>query len=621
MQLKHVERAPKNGTASGPWRAIQGALAHPGVVRACLIANMAEELLVLAPKKGPLEHFRVNRAQALLLDFVAERWSRGLPVYALVPKARQLGVSTFVQAFLFVLCLVNEKNGKPYRCATVAHIEDSAKSIFSMTRLFERKLPKTWRLPIESSQQGRLEWSGGSRNQVVSAKLGDAALKGVTLNAFHGSEVANWADLGMDPNALWSSAWGAIAQDENAFVVLESTAKGRDPFFHGLVSRSRSNHFEFPVVFIPWFFDEKYTMSWGAYRASRPTWHLTESFVPETGEVLAREFLGQRIVKPGDEWCVFRHELTDDQLIWRRSVIEKLGSGDTVKGLDLFRRYYPSTLEECWAANEYSFLGDDSEKHLERLSRTVRQPQRGELRDGGWVPSSLPNAILRWHEPQSGHAYVIGADCSEGLATGDGQAAYVIDRDTREMVAAVCTKLEPDAFSSLLERLGRYYWNATIAVENNFSPSVVVAIQKSGYPKVYWHRDPDQLRGRPPRPGFNTNKRTRPVILDVLSATLRSGDFTVYDEKLLEELRTFVWSEKRETFCAPKAFHDDRVMALAIAVYVCGWRDDAGRRKKDAEAVPDFETTDRGFLAWKREQKRAKQRLRERAGPGPRCAL
>ena len=620
--LRHVRRG-----SDGRWEPIplaDGAAPHEGVVRACLVANMAEELLVLAPKVGPLARFRMNVGQGILLDFIAERWSKGLAVYALIPKARQVGVSTFVQAFLFVLCLLNEKKGRPYRAATVAHIEDSAKSIFSMTRLFERKLPKSWRLPLESNQQGRIEWAGGSRNQVVSAKLGDAALKGVTLNAFHGSEVANWADLGMDPNALWSSAWGAVAKTPDAFVVLESTAKGRDPFFHGMVERSRANRFEFPVVFIPWFLMTEYTLSWAAYCSARPAWHLTPEFVPTTDEILFRAFLADRTVRPGDEWCVYRYALTDEQLIWRRAEIERLGSGDTTKGLDLFKRYFPSTLEECWAANEYSFLGDRQNEILDRMARQKRAPQRGLLSDNlEWKASERTDAYLRWHTPQTGHRYVIGADCSEGVASGDFQSAHVVDQGTHQVVAALHCKMDPDEFGAALAKLGRYYNNALLAVENNFAPTVLVTLTRLNYPKVYWHRDPDQLRGRPPKPGFNTNKRTRPVILAVLSAVLRDDDLEFNDEGFFAECGTFVWSERKQTFTAPKGYHDDRILSLAIAVYVCDWRDAEGKRKRSevAKAPEDFEQTDRGWLQWKREEKLAKQRARERAGPGPKCSL
>lgn len=566
---------------------------------------MIEDLLVLAPKSGPLARMRHNTGQAMLLDFAADRWGRRLPLLAIVPKARQMGVSTWVQALLFVLCLINERLGKPFRVVTIAHIEHSAKAIFRMSRLFERKLPAEWRLPLDSSQQGQIEWAGGSSNTVMSAKLGDAGGKSVTLNGVHGSEVASWADLGQDPAHLWASTLGALAENEDTVVFLESTAKGRDPFFHGKIEDSLAGRSAYPVVFLPWFLDESYSMTWRHYCAMRPSWELAAKFVATPEELLMREYLARRLVGPGQEWAVHPHELTDEQLIWRRAKIEEVG-------LEHFRRYFPSTLEECFAATEYTLF---SPATLDRMSTEWRVPTaRGDVGEGSeWRPS--PNGYVhRWHAPMQGHSYVIGADVSEGLAAGDYQAAYVIDRDTLDVVAAVHTKVDPDDFGVLLGKLGRYYNTAIVAVENNHSPSVVLNLRKSGYPAVYWHKDPDQVRGRPPKPGFNTNKRTRKVILDVLAATLRDGDLKFNDREFLTECGFFTWSERLATFAAPRGKNDDRVMAMAIAVYVIGRRDDEGRLKSGfghTQAQPG-KVADPGYEAWLLEQKREKARARRK---------
>lgn len=584
-----------------PSSAASSTIYPAGVDRACLVANLIEELLTIAPKEGPLCKLRLKPGQAILLDFIADRWARRVPLLALIPKPRQFGISTFIQAVIFIVQLLHERAGRPYRAATIAHIEETARTIFSMSRLFEKKLPKAWRLPIESSQQGRIEWAGGSRNVVVSAKLGDGAGKGFPLNAIHGSEVANWADLGQDPQVLWSSllgTMGELAAHPDTIVILESTAKGRDPFFHQMIVQSRRNASRYPVLFLPWYLEPGFTMTWEQYRSQRPLWEdMSEKFEPTLEEIALREFLSQRIVKPGEEWCVYRVDLTDEQLIWRRA--EKESHGE-----DLFKRYYPSTLEECFAASEHAFISD--QKVIDRMWRQFRVPTaRGDVHEPGcaWKPSSV-GYIHRWHAPELGRSYVIGADVSEGLAAGDFQAAYVLDQATLEVVAAVHTKADPDDYSAILNRLGRYYNNALIAVENNFSPSVVLGLRKNGYPNVYWHKDPDQLRGRPPKPGFNTNKRTRSVILDTLRSAILADQLRFNDEGFLNEVGTFVHNERADTFKAARGSHDDRVMAMAIAVYVCG-------KRPRPEASPDAPVaSDPGYEAWQRNKRRAAERKR-----------
>lgn len=601
-----VARNPKTRR----WEATSAAssASHPdGVQRAAEVANFVEDYLWIAPKDGPLERIRLNSGQAILQDFLAKRWGSGLPALALVPKARQLGVSTWCQAVIFAVSVLSERKGRPYRAVTIAHIEETAKSIFGMTRLFEKRLPREWRLPLNSLQQGCIEWEGGSKHSIVSAKLGDAAGKGSALNAFHGSEVANWADLGQDPSKLWSSTISAIPNGRDTIVLLESTCKGRDPFFHAKIDASTRGKFHYPTVFLPWFLDtEQYAMTWESYVAARPSWDLPAAFVPTNDEILLRESLALRIPPLGQEWCVWRHELTDEQLIWRRSKIEEIGDYD-------FKRYFPSTLEEAWSQNEKCFVPAGA---LERMWTQRRAATRGHLSDDGKFTRNESGLVHRWAEPLSGHDYVIGADVSEGLTASDFQAAYVIDRDTHKVAAKVQCKIDPEEFAGLLVRLGHYYNDALLAIENNHNPSVIADVRKRGYPSVYWHKDPDKVRGRPPKPGFSTNKRTRPVLVTILREVLKTNDLEFNDEAFIRECGTFIWHEQKQHWAASGGNTDDLVMAMGIAVYVCGWRFDDGRRRT-AESAESALFVDTGYEAWKREGKKLKALARaQRAESG-----
>lgn len=177
--------------------------------------------------------------------------------------------------------------------------------------------------------------------------------------------------------------------------------------------------------------------------------------------------------------------------------------------------------------------------------------------------------------------------------------------------------MDQDTYADTLCALGLYYNQALLAVENNFSPAVILRAQALGYPRLYWYRDPESPRSRPTRAGFSTNKRTRRVILDVLATLLRDEDLKVWDKGFAQECGFFTWNEREQRFRAPAGKHDDRVMALAIAVYLCGWRTDDGRRYTIAEEKPK-PLHDAGELAWKAEQARIKRRrldkIREEGG-------
>ena len=588
---------------------------HAGALRACEVANWIEENLQVATKGRRTQALELNPVQAILLDYVASCWAAGLAVRCLVPKSRQQGVSTFWQALAFAMCVLHDAKGRAFRAVTVAHIEESANMIFGMSRRFERRLPKAWARKLESKQRGLIEWPSGSSVWVLSAQLGDSAGKGYTLDMVHGSEVANWADRGVNPGDLWSSVTNALAPTVASIVALESTAKGRDPFFHRMVDEALAHRSPYQVVFLPWFLTPEYRLSWADYRATRLAlgWDLPVEFTPTLEEAELREHLAMTIVRPGEEWCRYRYELTDEQLIWRRHVTETQCDNKP----EVFRRYYPSVLEDAFASTEQALFPATV---LDRLWASAAPGRRCELSVG---PDGAVRAAERdvgqlevWADPVVGHDYVIGADVAEGLAAGDWSCAYVVDKVERAVVACWRGKIDPDEFEGQLALLGRLYSGpngpAYLAVENNHCPSVATGLRKRDYPNLYWYRDPDVARARPARPGWNTNKRSRKTVLDVLSAVLRDGELRSSDRGFAEEAGWFVWQERRGVYAAPSGKHDDRVMALAIAVYVCNWRTDDGNKRRPKSKLED-DTPCEAYLCWEREQAEHKRRLaRER---------
>lgn len=580
---------------------------------AAAVANWIEENLSVATKDRRTERLRLNSAQSLLLNYVAWCWAQRLAVRILVPKARQQGVSTFWQALGFALAVLHDRKGKAFRVVTIAHIEESADLIFAMSRRFERRLPREWSQPLYSKQRGLLEWRHGSRTWVLSAQLGDAAGKGPTIDMVHGSEVANWADRGANPADLWSSVSEAVPGGCDSIVVFESTAKGRDPFFHRKIVDSLEGRGDFSVVFLPWFLTPEYSMTWADYCATRRLrgWDLPSTFTPTVAEEELRERLAMTIVRPGEEWTRYRVSLTDEQLIWRRAKIESLEGA-----LERFQRYYPSTIEEAFSSTESTLFPPAT---LDRLYERVRQPRRGDVRLGGEgvaFVESPHGSLSLWAEPVPGREYVIGADVAEGLAAGDFSVASVVDKDAREVAAAWHGKIDPDEFVHVLRLLGRYFNQALLAVENNHNPAVATTLRKSGYPNLYYYRDPDVLRSTASRAGWNTNKRSRLAMLTVLAALLRDDELAVWCRGFADEASAFVRDGKGVYRAAPGKF-DDRVMSLAIAAYVCGWRKDDGRRPSAAVRA-EVDTPCAAVLAWESEQRwwHREQRRRRREGDG-----
>ena len=66
--------------------------------------------------------------------------------------------------------------------------------------------------------------------------------------------------------------------------------------------------------------------------------------------------------------------------------------------------------------------------------------------------------------------------------------------------------------------------------------------------------------------GFTTSTRTRPIIVAKLEEFIRNKLITIYSQRLLKEITTFIWYNGKPQ--AMKGYNDDLVMALAIACWV-----------------------------------------------------
>ena len=175
-----------------------------------------------------------------------------------------------------------------------------------------------------------------------------------------------------------------------------------------------------------------------------------------------------------------------------------------------------------------------------------------------------PVAIYR--EPEEGRPYVIGGDTSgEGS---DFFVAQVLDNITGEQVALLRHQYDEDTYAKQVYCLGKYFNDALVAVETNFSTFPVRRLELLGYRNQYVREAEDSFTGAFRKAyGFRTTAVTRPVILGELVEAMRGGTHLVNDRTTLEEMLTFVRNERLRAEAEPGA-HDDCVMALAIAWHI-----------------------------------------------------
>lgn len=178
-----------------------------------------------------------------------------------------------------------------------------------------------------------------------------------------------------------------------------------------------------------------------------------------------------------------------------------------------------------------------------------------------------PDGFIKvYKKPEAGVPYVIGADTA-GFGS-DSFVAQVLDNRTGEQVATLRHQFDEDVFAKQIYCLGMWYNEALIGIETNFSTYPVMELERLKYNNQYVRETMDDYTHTLKRSfGFNTNSKTRPVILSELIKLVREDVTLFNDRTTLEEMLTFVRGDDYKPQ-AENGAHDDCIMSLAIAEYI-----------------------------------------------------
>ncbi len=129
--------------------------------------------------------------------------------------------------------------------------------------------------------------------------------------------------------------------------------------------------------------------------------------------------------------------------------------------------------------------------------------------------------------------------------------------------------IDEDLYAEQMYCLGRYYHDALIGIEINYSRQPTRILQKKyNYPRLYMRERLDGASDRAVMDyGFETTTRTKPIIIGELVEIMRSTPDIEVDIPTLKEMTTFVKKDNGKTE-AIDGCHDDLVMALAIAHFI-----------------------------------------------------
>lgn len=251
-------------------------------------------------------------------------------------------------------------------------------------------------------------------------------------------------------------------------------------------------------------------------------------------------------------------------------------SQDGIRILENFK-YTDPYYYRVYCLGEWGVTGKsvfDAEKVTQRLLAKIKPQAVG---DFTYSNDGIRLTEIRWMEnksggiriykpPERGVPYVIGADTA-----GDGSdsfVAQVLDNRTGEQVAKLRQTYDEDLFAKQLFCLGMHYNKALIGIETNYSTFPVMELERLRYPRQYVRESIDDYTHKVKKSyGFQTNTKTRPVIIAGLVEVVRESAELICDQTTLEEMLTFVRNEDGRAEAEAGA-HDDCVMALAIAHYI-----------------------------------------------------
>ena len=482
--------------------------------------------------------FFLNRVQ---MDFISKLKKHGSSRPYFILKGRQQGFTTLITAIQLSYAIVR----KNFSGFTVADRDDNVKSIFlDKAKMMYSRLPKRLK-PTEklnSANELYFDKLGSSlRVSCASENIGRSR----TLSFIHYSEVSFFK---CSLASLQKSIQETLVPD--AICVYETTANGfgdaKDLWDSGYCVN----------LFYPWWLTEEYSI--------------------------------ENISCEGDDtWLKCRLEylrnkgLNSSQLAW----YAKKYKGYIDKSA--IRQEYPCSAEEAFVACGDSIF--DVEAISDLLSqeeipyvlgyfdyKKVNTPvldAHGKIlyfnteitsvnfvkSDTGYVKIVKEPYIVKENGYIRAKPYVIGADTS-----GNGKdyfAAKVIDNTNGLCVATLHKQImDEDLFSEQLYCLGKYYNDALIAVETNYSRHPVRVLRGLAYPSLYSASSEEYT-------GFLTTSVTRPLIIANLVTQMRENLSLETDRDTLLEMVNFIRHPSGKPQAA-EGKHDDLVMASAIARYV-----------------------------------------------------
>lgn len=505
----------------------------------------------IVDKKRNTVPFFFNEVQE---DFIEKLETLGTNKPFFVLKGRQQGFTSVITAIQLSFAIVR-KNFSGFTMAdrtdnTMAIFNDKARVVYdrlpeelkpsekfnSRNEMFFDKLNSSWRIATATDQVGR------SR----------------TLNFVHFSEVAfyecNLSDL---------QAGIGEAITAGAIQVYETTANGfnqakdlwdsescHNLFYEWWRSPEyRSTEYEYLETQDPWLIERKKVLEAKGCDKEQITWYCKKYDSYLDKNTIKQEYPitpTEAFISSGD--CVFDKEAINNQIA--RCV-----------SLQAPRRGYFTYKKEAIPI-------PNSEGVMVDVEWKIKDIEFVESRDGYIFLHEEPRVKVKDGEITHKAPYSLGGDTA-GTGKDYFTGKVICNLDDKTVATLHKQYIDEDLYAEQMYCLGKYYHDALIGIEINYSRQPTRILQKKyNYPNLYMRERLDGASDRSVMDyGFETTSRTKPIIIGELVELMRNNPYIEEDIPTLKEMTTFVKKENGKLE-AIDGCHDDLVMAKAIAHFI-----------------------------------------------------
>lgn len=340
-------------------------------------AVLAGHFVIEDRDTGTLSTWVPNLVQTLLFKTIMSMAEAGLPIRVVIPKARKMGVSTFVQ--LLFLFLTKYFGGR--KALTYAHTEDDTKSIFGIAKQSQ----EAWGEEDAKITGSSIRFDEHKSQYECRTAGGKGVSRGSTIHFMHLSEQAFYTFVASGGGSI-KGTLNAVPDMPHTIIIKESTGDGPQGGFHDDCVNAQKGIGSYRLMFFPWFVDERY-----------------QKKVPPDIEFTDDEREMQRV-----------HQLTDEQLYWYRYKFEDAcGDGNNAYEVALFKRDFPTVLSDCFAIAGGLIYPSFSERR--NVARREIEPYAELYRGLDWGGTQEHPFVAIWvaHYRDRPPGLIISPDCKE----------------------------------------------------------------------------------------------------------------------------------------------------------------------------------------------------------------